>query len=103
MDIADVTFGYSAKGAQEYYEYLNAQAIGETKNKLGDIQDVETVIAASWVGPAQEQYIKALKNDILTIQNALDELDKTLQSQLEEIVEDIYTQDQAMVQELMES
>ena len=97
LTINDVTIGYSTTGAQAYLTDLNAKAITETKEKLADISGVTTALEKGWIGQAELNFVANLQKSIGQIQNTLDQLKQTLDTQFAQIEETWKDQDANIV------
>lgn len=97
IGIGDITIGYSVTGAQTYLTDLNAKAITETKEKLGDIESVRVALERGWIGQAQLNYVANLQKSIITVQNTLDTLKETLDTQFANLEETWREQDKNIV------
>lgn len=97
IGIGEVTQGYSATGAEDFKRALQKQAIEETANKLGEINGIKTALEAGWQGDAQLNFVKNLEKAITETQQALREMNATLDGQFATLQEAWAEQDKNMV------
>ena len=97
ISIGEVTQGYSRTGATDYLTQLNAKAITETKQLVGQIDDIRSTFEQGWQGQAQINFMSNLQKACTAVQSSLDEIKLTLDSQFATIEEVWAKQDSEMV------
>ncbi|MCI8467082.1 MAG: hypothetical protein HFI08_02670 [Bacilli bacterium] len=98
ISINDMSHGFSLDGAQQYFIELNAKAIDETKELLGDITAIQSALEAGWQGQAEVNFMENFKESIIQVQSALDNCSQALNSEFNQITSAWMEQDTRMIE-----
>lgn len=97
LTIGDMSHGFSQDGAETYLAELNAKAITETKNILGDTAEIQKALEAGWQGQAQINFMQNFNTAVIRIQAALDNCSNALHSEFSQITNAWIEQDSKMI------
>ncbi len=97
LTIGDMSHGFSQEGAEAYLAELNAKAITETKNILGDTAEIQKALEAGWQGQAQINFMQNFNESVVKIQEALDNCSQALNSEFSQITNAWIEQDSKMI------
>lgn len=97
LSIGDMSHGFSQAGAEAYLMDLNAKAIEETKELLGDTADIKNALENGWQGQAEQNFMQNFNRAVIEIQEALDNCSKALYNQFDQITNAWIEQDKNMI------
>lgn len=98
MNINDLDIGYSALGAIDYVNDLNAIAITQTKDQLREINGIRTATEKGWSGQAQINFMTNLEKSEFEMELALEKVKNIFDKQFASIEENINESDNKMVE-----
>lgn len=99
-DFSELTVGYSATGAEEYLQNLNAELITGTKSLIRDkFSNVKTALEAGWVGNAEVSFVNNMYKASEELCETLDSLRDAIDGMLGAVEDEMTNRDNTIVEE----
>ena len=99
-DFSELIVGYSATGAEEYLQNLNAELITGTKSLIRDkFSNVKTALEAGWVGNAEVNFVTKFNKASEDLCDTLDSLKKAIDGMLGAVEDEMTNRDNKIVDE----
>lgn len=99
LGIADLSIGVSVKGAYDYLDGINRQAISKAEEALNDTNQVTQTFKQGWQGKAEANFESNLYKATDTVIKELELIKTNIESLVAEMIEDWAVQDEALVEE----
>lgn len=99
LGISDLSIGVSVKGAYDYLDGINRQAITHAIEALNNTDSVTQTFQAGWQGKAEANFENNLYKATDVVTQELNLIKKNIESLVSEMIENWAQQDEQLVQE----
>ena len=82
---------------QSYKDKLRLDVIGKAKTALDDIDGIVDAVSRNWNGTSAQNFITALENNVTTLKEKLDEVEKGMEAVVDLARDTILKQDNDMI------
>ena len=98
--VADADLGYSKSGIEGLLADIKANVIEKASGELGDKKkDLDTAIDTIWNGQSADTFKTNMQNDVTIIQQALVDLYAALESEVNQVGQEVGRIDEKLVEE----
>ena len=99
MDFQSASYGVSITGINNYVQDLNTAVLTKVAPMIRDCGEVEDAVKAGWVGQSADQFILNLNKAAEQMCDTLKELEKTFESEIKGIKDQMMDFDDTLVEE----
>ena len=99
MDFQSASYGVSITEINNYVQDLNTAVLTKVAPTIRDCSDVEAAVKAGWVGQSADQFILNLNKAADQMCDTLKELEKTFESEIKGIKDQMMDFDDTLVEE----
>ena len=99
MNLSELTYGVSKKGVDEYYEKLHTEAFKKAEEAVKDYDALFTTLKTGWIGKAEEDYEKEVKQAAKKVEDELEKVDKIVKEVVYKIKDEMFKQDKVITDE----
>lgn len=92
--IGSATVGISKEGMNQYIEQLHIDLLKNVKEKIDDVENLETQISSMWQGASRDNFLRDFKQQRILLESQLEKEFLDLQNRLVEIEEGFFMEDQ---------
>ena len=99
MDFQSASYGVSITGINNYVQDLNTAVLTKVAPMIRDCSTIEEAVKAGWVGQSADQFILNLNKAANQMCDTLKELEKTFESEIKGIKDQMMDFDDSLVEE----